>query len=429
MKQTIALETLTASQRPQPKALNRWAARLLHRQLAQLEAGEIVLAEGAELTRFGRCTPDFPNPVRIEVRHPSFYGYTVFGGSVGTAESYMADGWRCSDLVGLIRVMVRNRPVLEGLDGGLSLFATPLRKLLHAWNQNTETGSRRNIAAHYDLGNDFFKLFLDDTLMYSCALFERPEMTLREAQIAKLERICQRLDLRPTDRVIEIGSGWGGFALHAASRYGCHITTTTISENQYRLAAERIRAAGLEQRITLLKQDYRQLEGRYDKLVSIEMIEAVGHHYYQTFFSQCAKLLKPEGLMLLQAITINDRHYRRARDEVDFIKRYIFPGSCIPAIHALLDAAARGSDLQLTQLDDIGPDYAITLRHWREAFMSQLDAVRAQGYSEAFIRLWEFYLAYCEGGFAERALGDVHLLMAKPLYRGPNRPEPSGQCG
>jgi cyclopropane-fatty-acyl-phospholipid synthase len=314
--------------------------------------------------------------------------------------------------------MVRNRHVLEGLDSGLSLFATPLRKLLHAWNQNTEAGSRRNIAAHYDLGNDFFKLFLDDTLMYSCALFERPEMTLQEAQIAKLDRICQRLDLQPTDRVIEIGTGWGGFAIHAASRYGCHVTTTTISENQHRLAAERIRAAGLEDRITLLQQDYRQLEGRFDKLVSIEMIEAVGHHYYPSFFRQCAELLKPDGLMLVQAITINDRQYRRARDEVDFIKRYIFPGSCIPAISALLDAAARASDLQLIHLDDIGPHYAITLQRWRAAFLAQLEAVRAQGYSEAFIRLWEFYLAYCEGGFAERALGDVHLLMAKPLYRG-----------
>ncbi len=417
MKPSIALATPAIPTRS-AGVLNRWAARLLHRQLARLEAGEIVLADHGESLRFGRVTEAFPVPVRIDIRHPAFYGNTVFGGSVGAAEGYMADAWRCSDLVGLVRIMVRNRHVLDGLDGGLSLVAAPLRKLLHAWNRNTEAGSQRNIAAHYDLGNEFFKLFLDDTLMYSCALFERSDMTLQEAQVAKLDRICQRLDLKPSDRVIEIGTGWGGFALHAASRYGCHVTTTTISENQHRLAAERIRAAGLEDRITLLRQDYRQLRGQYDKLVSIEMIEAVGHHYYPTFFRQCAALLKPEGLMLVQAITINDRYYRRARDEVDFIKRYIFPGSCIPAITALVGAATRASDLQLIQLDDIGPHYATTLRRWREAFLARLDAVRAQGHSEAFIRLWEFYLAYCEGGYLERALGDVHLLMARPLYRG-----------
>lgn len=417
MKPSVALSMASLEPGRHPGMINRWAARLLQKQLAQLDTGEIVLVDG-ETQRFGRVTDDFPVSVHIDVRHPSFYGYTVFGGSVGAAEGYMADAWRCSDLVGLVRIMVRNRHVLDGLEGGLAMIAAPVRNLLHAWNRNTESGSQRNIAAHYDLGNEFFRLFLDETMMYSCALFERQDMTLQEAQTAKLDRICQRLALKPTDRLIEIGTGWGGFAIHAASRYGCHVTTTTISENQYQLAAERIRAAGLEDRITLLKQDYRKLEGQYDKLVSIEMIEAVGHHYYQTFFRQCAHLLKPDGLMLVQAITINDRLYRRARDEVDFIKRYIFPGSCIPAITALVGAATRASDLQLIHLDDIGPDYAITLRRWREAFLSRLDEVRAQGYTEPFIRLWEFYFAYCEGGYAERALGDVHLLMAKPLYRG-----------
>lgn len=417
MKPSIAFGMARLAPSRQSGALNRWAARLLHRQLAQLEAGEIILADG-ESHRFGHLTGEFPVPVRIDVRHPAFYGNTVFGGSVGAAEGYMADAWRCSDLVGLTRIMVRNRQVLDGLDGGVALLAAPLRNLLHAWNRNSQAGSRRNIAAHYDLGNDFFRLFLDDSMMYSCALFERPGMSLAEAQFAKLERICQRLALKPGDRVIEIGTGWGGFAIHAASHHGCQVTTTTISEQQYRLAAERIRAAGLEDRITLLKQDYRKLEGLFDKLVSIEMIEAVGHQYYAGFFRQCARLLQPDGLMLLQAITINDRHYRRARDEVDFIKRYIFPGSCIPAVTALTDAAARASDLQLVHLDDIGPHYATTLRHWREAFLAQGDAVRAQGYTEPFIRLWEFYLAYCEGGYAERALGDVQMLMARPLYRG-----------
>lgn len=417
MKNSIAITANSFSRVRQPGRLNGWAASMLHRQLAQLQSGEIILADG-DITRFGQVSEAFPVSVRIDVEHPSFYGNTVLGGSLGAAESYMAGAWRCPDLVGLVRILIRNRHVLDGLDGGLSLIATPIRKLLHAWNRNTEEGSQRNIAAHYDLGNDFFRLFLDETMMYSCALFERPEMSLKDASIAKLDRICQRLNLQPGDRVVEIGTGWGGFALHAATHYGCHVTTTTISEKQYQWAAESIRNAGLEDRITLLKEDYRKLEGRYDKLVSIEMIEAVGHHYFKTFFRKCADLLKPDGVMLLQAITINDREYRRARDEVDFIKRHIFPGSCIPAISALVDSATHASDLQLIQLDDIGPHYATTLRCWREAFMARLDEVRAQGYSEPFIRLWEFYLAYCEGGFEERALGDVHMLMAKPLYRG-----------
>ena len=416
MKHSIALTANSFSRVRQSGRLNGWASALLQRLLAQLQWGEIVLADG-EVNRFGRATDDFPVSVRIDVEHPSFYGNAIFGGSLGAAESYMAGAWRCSDLVGLVRIMVRNRHVLDGLDGGLSLITAPIRKLLHAWNRNTEEGSQRNIATHYDLGNDFFKLFLDETLMYSCALFEHPGITLREAQIAKLDRICQKLDLKSGDQVIEIGTGWGGFAIHAATHYGCHVTTTTISEKQYQLASERIRKAGLEDRIQLLKLDYRKLDGQYDKLVSIEMIEAVGHHYFQAFFRKCAELLKSDGLMLLQAITLNDREYRRARDEVDFIKRHIFPGSCIPAITALLGAATRASDLQLIRLDDIGPHYAVTLRAWREAFLSCLEEVRAQGYSESFIRLWEFYLAYCEGGYEERALGDVQMLMAKPLYR------------
>lgn len=254
-------------------------------------------------------------------------------------------------------------------------------------------------------------------MMYSCAYFERPEASLYEASLAKLDRICRKLKLSPGDKVIEIGSGWGGFALHAATHYGCHVTTTTISQQQFDLARQRIHAAGLQDRITLLLKDYRDLEGSYDKLVSIEMVEAIGHQYYDSYFAQCARLLKPDGLALIQAITIADRQFKQARDEVDFIKRYIFPGSCIPAITPLLESATRASDLTLIHLEDIGPHYATTLRHWREAFLSQLEAVRQQGYSEAFIRMWEFYLAYCEGGYLERAIGDVHMLFAKPRYR------------
>jgi len=401
-----------------PRSLNRWAKTLLHRQLAQLQEGEIILHDG-EILRFGKPHPDFPQPVHLYVDDEEFFADTVFGGSIGAAEAYMAGFWRCSNLVDLVRLLLRNREVLDGMDGGRCAWISQnLRRLVHAFHRNTQQGSRRNISAHYDLGNEFFKLFLDETLMYSCAYFEHPEASLYEASIAKLDRICRKLKLTADDKVIEIGSGWGGFALHAATHYGCHVTTTTISQQQFDLAQQRIHATGLQDRVTLLLQDYRDLTGTYDKLVSIEMVEAVGHHYYDTYFTQCARLLKPDGLGLIQAITIIDQQFNQARDEVDFIKRYIFPGSCIPAITPLLEAATRASDLNLIHLEDIGSHYATTLRLWREAFLSQLEAVRQQGYSEAFIKMWEFYLAYCEGGYLERAIGDVHMLFAKPCYRG-----------
>ena len=417
MKTTIALDHDSFSKVRHPGLINHWAAPILRQQLEKIQFGEIILKDGVT-HRYGARDQSFEATTTLTIHHPGFYGATTFGGSLGAAESYMAGHWTSDHLVNLIRIMIRNRQVLEGIDGGWTHVLAPFRRLVHTLNRNSEEGSQRNIAAHYDLGNDFFKLFLDETMMYSCALFEPPTLSLKEASLAKLKRICDRLDLKPQDRVIEIGTGWGGFALYAATHYGCHVTTTTISENQFEWAKKRIHESGLEDRITLLKQDYRKLEGTFDKLVSIEMIEAVGHQYFGTFFDQRSKLLSPDWLMLLQAITINDREYLRARDDVDFIKRYIFPGSCIPAIGPLLDAQTRTSDLQLIQLDDMGRHYANTLRLWRERFLERLDEVRAMGYSEPFIRLWEFYLAYCEGGFEERALGDVHMLFSKPLYRG-----------
>ena len=417
-KHTIALENDSFSRTQGKSRINRWAKTLLHRQLRGLEQGELILVDGDTHT-FGQCTEAFPVSIRLEISHPAFYGNTVFGGSLGSSESYIAGDWRCSDLPGLIRLMLRNRQVIEGLDSGLSLITTPARRWLHWLNRNNQSGSRKNIAAHYDLGNELFQTFLDETMMYSCALFEPENISLEEASRAKLERVCQLLELKPGDRVVEIGTGWGGFAIHAAQHYGCHVTTTTISERQYQLALERIQSKGLQDRITLLKEDYRNLQGQYDKLISIEMIEAVGHQFFETFFRQCSQLLKPEGLMLIQAITINDRQYLSARDEVDFIKRYIFPGSCIPAIEPLIHAATSATDLQLVYLRDIAPHYAKTLRTWRERFLENASKVKSLGYSDAFIRLWEFYLAYCEGGYEERALGDLHMLFQKPLYRGP----------
>jgi cyclopropane-fatty-acyl-phospholipid synthase len=295
--------------------------------------------------------------------------------------------------------------------------------VLHAISRNTRTGSSRNIAAHYDIGNDFFERFLDPTMMYSCAVFERDDMTLEEAQVAKLDRLCRKLDLKPTDHLLEIGTGWGGLALHAARRYGCRVTTTTISREQHALARDRIAAAGLSDRITLRLDDYRDLDGRYDRLVSVEMIEAVGHHYFDTFFRRCGELLLPGGTMVLQAITIDDRQYAAARDSVDFIKRHIFPGCCIPSVTAMVESTTRASSLRVVDLEDIGPHYATTLAAWRENLFANADGIRACGYPETLLRMWHFYLSYCEGGFAERALGDVQLVLqdssvaARPTLR------------
>ncbi len=340
-------------------------------------------------------------------------------GTIGAGEAYMAGAWTVDDLTTLVRVLANDLGTADRLERGLARLSVPVFRLLHLLARNTRSGSRRNISAHYDLGNAFFALFLDPTMMYSCAYFSHPEATLHEASVAKLERVCRQLALAPGDRVIEIGCGWGGFAIHAASRYGCQVTTTTISREQYDFAVERVRTAGLAGQVEVLLSDYRDLSGRYDKLVSIEMIEAVGHQYLDAYFRQCSRLLKPSGAMLLQAITIRDQFYDQARRSVDFIKRFIFPGSFIPSVQSMLDSLARATDMKLFHMEDIGPHYARTLRLWRERFLARRGDVRAQGYPESFVRMWEYYLCYCEGGFEERQLGDVQMLLTKPLSRRP----------
>jgi len=409
MTDTTLIELSRSSQRANP--LGDLARRLVFARLAQLHSGALCIREGAETFEFGAGRNGMD--ATLTVLDPAFYAEIAFAGSVGAGESYMLGHWRSDDLTALLRLMLRNRQALDAMETGLVRFSAPLRLAAHWLHRNTRAGSRRNIAAHYDLGNDFFRLLLDETMMYSCGIFERRAMTLAEASTAKLDAICRRLALGPQDRVLEIGTGWGGFALHAAGRYGCRVTTTTISPSQFELARERVRAAGLDDRITVLLEDYRDLTGSYDKLVSIEMIEAIGHRYFGEFFRQCASRLVPRGRMLLQSITIADRHYARARDEVDFIKRYIFPGCCIPSVSALAQAMAESSDLRIVHLDDIGPHYATTLARWRENFFANLQHVRALGYPESFNRMWEFYLCYCEAGFAEFALGDVQMLLSR----------------
>jgi len=395
----------------------------LLKQMAALKHGHLQLTDAHGQAELGDVSSDLH--IRIDVRDPAFYRAVAANGSVGAGESYMDDHWRCDNLVGLVQLLVRNRDLLDGMETGLARLGGLALKAWHALRQNTHEGSRRNIAAHYDLGNDFFSLFLSSDLMYSSALWTDGadgaggHDTLEAASTRKLERICQQLRLQAGDRVIEIGTGWGGFALHAARHHGCHVTTTTISKEQHALATQRVQQAGLQDRITLLLDDYRDLTGQYDKLVSIEMVEAIGAPYLDTYFGQLGRLLKPDGLGLIQAITIEDHRYEQAVRSVDFIKRFIFPGSFIPSINALLAAKTRASDLALIGLDDFGLSYARTLQAWRERFMARLPDVRAQHFDERFIRMWQFYLAYCEGGFRERSIGVAHLLLARPGYRAP----------
>ncbi len=391
-------------------ALDQLAERAVRRGLAGLTHGRLTVHAASGSVSYGRG--DGP-AASVTVRAPGFWRAVALGGHVGAAESYVGGAWTTPDLTALVRVFVRNRDVLDGLETGAARLMQPIRALLHALNRNTRGGSARNIRAHYDLGNDFFSVFLDETLTYSAGVFERPDSTLRDASVAKYDRLCRKLALGSEHHVLEIGSGWGGFALHAAATYGCRVTTTTISREQHALATERVRAAGLDDRVTVLLRDYRDLEGTYDRLISIEMIEAVGHQYFGTFFRRCAELLNPAGLAAVQAITIQDRFYESARREVDFIKRYIFPGSCIPSISALTGAAAP-TDLRLVHLDDMTPHYAETLRRWRTRFLDRWDRIETLGFDESFRRLWEFYFCYCEGGFDEAVLGSVQLLFAKP---------------
>ncbi len=388
--------------------LSSLARRGTAARLARLAHGRLLIREADRVVSAG--DPGAP-PLTIDVRDPRFHASVAFGGAVGAGEAYAAGWWSSDDVTGVVRLLLRNRETLDGLETGTASVAGALRRLLHALHANSRRGARRNIQAHYDLGNDFFRLVLDETLTYSCALFERPDATLAAASVAKYDRIAKLLDLRPSDHLLEIGAGWGGFAIHAASRYGCRVTSTTISPAQLSLARQRVSRAGLVDRVTVLGLDYRDLRGTYDKLASIEMIEAIGHEQYEPFYRQCAQLLAPHGRAALQAITIADDRYEAARREVDFIKRYIFPGSCIPS-RAALAAAAAHAGLALVQADEIGPHYAETLRRWRGNLLANRDRITALGYDDRFLRLWEFYLCYCEGGFLERAIGTAQLVYA-----------------
>ena len=407
-----------------PPTVALWFYRLVRRvvfaRLSKLESGAVTIIEGHQCFQFGQVTSRCPLKATVTIHDPRVYADLTLGGTVGAGDAYRRGLWSCDDLTTLVRIFVLNRALLDRMEGGLALMRRPVLKTIHWLNRNTKPGSRKNIAAHYDLGNEFFRLMLDETMMYSCAYFERPDATLAEASRAKNDRICRKLQLVPSDHLLEIGAGWGGFAIHAASRYRCRVTTTTISQQQYEMASQRVREAGVSDRVTVLLTDYRdlpQLGLQFDKLVSIEMIEAVGHQYYRTFFDICSRMLKPEGLALIQGITIDERFYERAKHSVDFIQHCIFPGSCIPSLSTVMQASGTIGDLGLINLEDIGAHYAPTLRAWRRNIGAKLSEIKALGYQPEFLRLWDFYLSYCEGGFFERSISVVHLLYAKSGWR------------
>lgn len=395
---------------------NHFTANLLRRgvlrQLAHLRHGQLVVYEGDERHVFGAAGSALLG--EIHVQDAAVWGLVASNGSIGAGEAFIHGYWTSPDLTAVIRVFVSNLDVLDALEGGLARLGRPFVQGLHWLNRNTREGSQKNIAAHYDLGNDLFEQFLDPTMMYSAAQFLSPDDTLEQAQLNKLERICQKLSLKPSDHLLEIGTGWGSMAIYAAQHYGCKVTTTTLSKEQFAYTEKRIAELGLQDRVTLLLTDYRDLSGQYDKLVSIEMIEAVGHRFLPTYFKRCTQLLKDNGLMLLQAITIREQRYEQARRSVDFIQRYIFPGGALPSVTRMLDIVSSDTDMNLLHMEDFGLHYAKTLRLWHDNFRHATGYLTELGYDDYFLRLWEFYLCYCEGGFLERTIGTAQLLLAKP---------------
>jgi len=395
--------------------LDRWLRQRVIDRLQVIDRGTITLVD--EIGQVALGQPDDGLAAEVRIHDLRFWRLMATGGSVGAAEAYMAGLWDSPDLVAVVQVLARNRDSLDALEQGGARISNRLLGVWHRFNRNSLKGSRRNIAAHYDLGNEFFAAWLDQRMMYSSGLYLSQDDALEQAQEQKLDRICRQLRLGPEDHLLEIGTGWGGLAIHAAARYGCRVTTTTISREQHAHAKAAIEQAGLGDRIELRLDDYRALEGQYDKLVSVEMIEAVGHDFLDTYLGRIDRLTKPDGLALIQAITIEDFRYAQALKSVDFIKRYIFPGSFIPSVSAITASMARATRLGLIELADFGASYALTLKAWRERFEAAWDQIAEMGFDDTFRRRWRFYLAYCEGGFRERAISDVHLLLAGPDYR------------
>ena len=401
----------------QPGLLGNFAQTQLERRLNKIPRGILVIEEGSESKSFGIKKLPADISAKIVIHDPSAYRDIAFGGSIGAAEAFMLGKWSSPNLVDLVRLMSINIDFLNAIDDSKPLTHRLFDKVYHWFNRNTADKARQNISAHYDLSNEFFALFLDPEMMYSSAMFQRAKVGLDEAAVYKLDVICRKLDLQASDHLLEIGTGWGGMAIHAAKHYGCRVTTTTISKQQYEAACQRVVEAGLEDRVSVIFEDYRNLKGSYDKLVSIEMVEAVGHEFYGQYFGGCASLLKTDGLMLIQAITVPDQRYRYARNSVDFIQRYIFPGGSLPGHEVVMSSIRKHTDMQMIGMEEIGGDYAKTLEVWRQRFISRLDEVRALGFDDVFIRMWDYYLCYCQGAFEERVIGTAQIVFARPQWR------------
>ena len=417
MKTSIIPSNLFLQKKRKKSWISYIVRKAVIKQLKNVQYGHITLHENNRHWELGDASKKDELAVNVYIHDVRFYRHVAFGGSVGGGEAYILGYWSCDDLTKLIRLMALNRETVLEIESGLAILSRPLFRILHFLNNNSHSGSKKNIKAHYDIGNDLFQLFLDRSMMYSSAVYPTAETPLEEASEYKLDLICRKLQLNAKDHLLEIGTGWGSLAVHAAKHYGCRVTSTTISDEQYSAARKRVKNEGLEHKVSIIKQDYRQLTGQFDKLVSVEMLEAVGHKYFDTFFKKCNSLLKADGLMLLQTITIADQNYESARNSVDFIQRYVFPGGCLPSVSVLSDCVSRVTDFRILHLADYAEHYAKTLSEWRNRFFLNIEQVRKLGYSENFIRLWEYYLCYCEGGFLERVIGVSQLTLAKPLNR------------
>ena len=407
----------TPTQAPTSDAWQSICRSSLFKLLRRIQRGSLTVREGRKVTTFGSAGQNDEIHATIDIHSPAFFSSIAAGGSLGASESFLAGEWSSPDLVEVLRMLARNRDVLLSVDGRIGFLKRVAARIVNRLNRNSRKGSQRNISAHYDLGNDFFELFLDPTMTYSSGIFESADSTLEQASHAKYERVCRQLDLKPSDHVIEIGTGWGGFALYAARNFGCNVTTTTISHSQHDYTQRLVAESPVGHRVQLLKNDYRDLSGRFDKLVSIEMIEAVGHEYLPGFFRKCSDLLKPNGQMLLQAITIPDQRYAAYRKSTDFIQKYIFPGGCLPSVARMMNVVSQQTDFEISNLFDFGNDYARTLRLWHESLTQQYASVRRLGKDEHFLRAWHYYFAYCEAAFMERQIGVCQILFNKPEYR------------
>ena len=409
----LAADRLMAIKKP--SFLATFFKKIILKKFEQLKFGFLIISDGDEEYRFGDVGSKLK--ANVQIFSPEFYVFMGSGGLLGVTESYTAGYWQSNNLVSLIRIVIQNKDVMNQLDSGWARLFKPVNNYIHKLRQNSLEGSKKNILAHYDLSNEFYQLWLDETMTYSCGVFNNKSSTLQEASVEKLDRICRKLQLTDGDSVLEIGTGWGSFAIHAAKHYGCKVTTTTISDAQYELAKERINQEDLTDRITLLKDDYRKLTGQFDKIVSIEMIEAVGHEYVPVFFKAVSSLLKDDGLFIMQGITYNDQNFDAYKNSVDFIKKYIFPGSCLISVSQVTETMKKYTDLSIVHLEDISVHYATTLKIWRENFQSSIASIKGLGFSSAFIKMWDFYFVYCEAGFRERHIGDYQFVFSKPGAR------------